>query len=268
MVTAINRCVDCGVRISYGALRCKPCRAKDTRKRNSTCVCQGCGDTYINKRHGTKGQGSKYCSRECSWRDSNGKKVGPSSPVRFNVCNQCGKRWVARVAKLFCSDKCRSASIQDSHRKSYVIRRQRKDRGQRPCKCCGGLFSPEGYGDKRRVFCSDACRSKYSNRIVKATRRARKRGARAEIVDPFIVFDRDGWRCQMCGKATPRKRRGTRHQNAPELDHRVPLSLGGEHSYANTQCACRKCNGGKQNKNSIGQLPLFNQYVTTPHQNL
>ena len=66
-----------------------------------------------------------------------------------------------------------------------------------------------------------------------------------ETVDPLGVFERDGWRCQLCGARTPKERRGTYHDRAPELDHILPLSKGGEHSYANTQCACRRCNHGK-----------------------
>ena len=53
------------------------------------------------------------------------------------------------------------------------------------------------------------------------------------------------------------KRRGTRYSNAPELDHRVPISKGGTHLYTNVQCACRDCNGKKSNRSTVGQLPMF-----------
>lgn len=66
-----------------------------------------------------------------------------------------------------------------------------------------------------------------------------------ERFDPYSVFDRDGWVCQLCGCDTPRSHRGTLQGNAPELDHIVPLARGGVHSQANTQCACRACNGAK-----------------------
>jgi 5-methylcytosine-specific restriction endonuclease McrA len=76
-------------------------------------------------------------------------------------------------------------------------------------------------------------------------RKARERGARTEVVNPYTVFLRDGWRCQLCGCRTPGTLRGTYKPNAPELDHIVPLALGGDHTYANTQCACRQCNISK-----------------------
>jgi 5-methylcytosine-specific restriction endonuclease McrA len=78
-----------------------------------------------------------------------------------------------------------------------------------------------------------------------------------QYINRTKVFERDGWRCQMCGKATPKYRKGTRYPNAPELDHRTPLALGGPHTYANTQCACRACNAAKGATASIGQLPLI-----------
>ncbi|WP_425516052.1 HNH endonuclease [Rhizobium leucaenae] len=71
------------------------------------------------------------------------------------------------------------------------------------------------------------------------------RAAYVENVDPIKVFDRDKWKCQICGVKTPRKLRGTLDDKAPELDHIMPLALGGAHSYFNTQCACRKCNAHK-----------------------
>jgi len=59
----------------------------------------------------------------------------------------------------------------------------------------------------------------------------------------------------MCGTKTPQRLRGTLNKKAPELDHIVPMSKGGAHSYMNTQCLCRACNGAKSNE-VIGQLRL------------
>ena len=66
-----------------------------------------------------------------------------------------------------------------------------------------------------------------------------------ERVDPIKVFERDGWRCHMCGCKTPASLRGKMVDRAPELDHIVPLAVRGAHTYANTACSCRKCNGLK-----------------------
>jgi len=94
-------------------------------------------------------------------------------------------------------------------------------------------------------------------RRIYRRQRARHCGVEYEPINVFKVFERDRWHCQICGKPTPKKNRGTRYPNAPELDHRIPISKGGPHLYSNVQCACRRCNGLKSNKNCDGQLPLF-----------
>ena len=76
-----------------------------------------------------------------------------------------------------------------------------------------------------------------------------------EHIDPIAVFNRDRWRCQLCGCSTPKRLRGQMVDRAPELDHIVPLGSGGAHTWVNVHCACRKCNGQKH-ANPLGQLRL------------
>lgn len=104
--------------------------------------------------------------------------------------------------------------------------------------------------------CAEHRRTK-SRRQSKGKRKALARGSSGgEKVDPLRVFARDGWRCKLCGIKTPPALRGTYKANAPELDHIVPVSKGGAHTYLNTQCACRKCNGLKSDR-PLGQLLMF-----------
>lgn len=67
-----------------------------------------------------------------------------------------------------------------------------------------------------------------------ATRRARKRAAVVERVFRSVVFRRDQGLCGICRTAVDP---GHWH-----LDHVVPLSRGGEHSYANVQVTHPECN--------------------------
>jgi 5-methylcytosine-specific restriction endonuclease McrA len=124
------------------------------------------------------------------------------------------------------------------------------------CKECGSVFVPE-FGNKHRAFCSDDCCKKYSGRVSKASRRARIRCTKQlEYFDPIEILRRDKWHCQLCGVKTPKHLRGTIDDYAPELDHIVPLAMGGSHTRANTQCLCRKCNQ-KKGASVIGQLRLL-----------
>jgi 5-methylcytosine-specific restriction endonuclease McrA len=50
------------------------------------------------------------------------------------------------------------------------------------------------------------------------------------------VFARDEWRCQYCGAA------------AENLDHVIPKSRGGSHTWDNVVAACRRCNSKKENR--------------------
>jgi hypothetical protein len=122
------------------------------------------------------------------------------------------------------------------------------------CKHCGKLHQPE-YGDKRTEFCSARCsRADQSGKNNK--KRAEKFGVGYEPVNPLKVFMRDGWKCQLCHRRLKKEDRGTIKKRAPELDHIIPLSKGGDHSYINTQCACRQCNSDK-GATERGQLRLF-----------
>lgn len=92
-----------------------------------------------------------------------------------------------------------------------------------------------------------------ARRAARALRRLRKHNQLVEKVSPRRVFERDGWRCGICGH--PIKRNVVvPHPMAGTVDHIVPLAAGGEHSYANTQCAHFLCNSRKSD--GEGQLRL------------
>ena len=62
--------------------------------------------------------------------------------------------------------------------------------------------------------------------FVKRTRRTEQKLTR------FGVFHRDNYICQYCGKA----------EKQLTIDHIVPRSRGGEHTWENTTTACIPCN--------------------------
>ncbi len=71
-------------------------------------------------------------------------------------------------------------------------------------------------------------------------RRAKKRAAMVEKVNRAVVTVRDKGICGICFLPV-----------APQdisLDHIIPLSKGGEHSYSNVQLAHRRCNSAKGNR--------------------
>jgi 5-methylcytosine-specific restriction endonuclease McrA len=68
-------------------------------------------------------------------------------------------------------------------------------------------------------------------------RRARKLRRFVEDVESAVVLERSAGLCGICGLPV--------NPTRFHIDHIIPLSRGGEHSYANTQAAHPRCNRAK-----------------------
>lgn len=200
-----------------------------------------------------RGTTTMFCCRECSfdWMKAKATLIGKAS-VMYRVkrcrCEHCNAPMTSNHGKLICSKSCRIE-------RARLVKVMAYKHTDLICLECTATFTTS-YGNSRTVYCSDACCKRSTRRAARKRERAVLRGATVETVNPNVVFDRDGWRCQFCNVRTPRSKRGTYASNAPELDHIMPLSKGGEHSYTNTQCLCRSCNAAKSNK-PMGQLSLL-----------
>jgi len=58
------------------------------------------------------------------------------------------------------------------------------------------------------------------------------------------IFERDKYTCQLCGK--------TKEDIPIEIDHILPVSMGGTNKENNLRTLCRECNQGRHNKVEIG----------------
>jgi len=266
-----RKCLTCGNAFSPNKHNQKYCgkECRDRRSRTRTRdrrgeprggperTCEYCGDTF--HRRADKHNAARFCSRKCGFAAKANMtlaKRASSLRVSYTItkckCAICGVCFEgATIAAKYCSDDCR---IDGAYRR--VVANDNIGRSPRPCEVCGEMFTTT-YGDKRSKYCSAECgRKSDASRAVRKAAKLRRRCAVVEIVNPIEVFKRDGWRCRLCGVKTPSKMRGTYEPNAPELDHIIPIAAGGEHSYRNTQCACRKCNGAK-GATPLGQMLLF-----------
>lgn len=79
-------------------------------------------------------------------------------------------------------------------------------------------------------------------------RRARKAERFVEDVDLGVLYERDRAICQICSKHVARR--------DASVDHIIPLSKHGEHSYRNTQLAHRRCNS-QRNVHGPAQIRLL-----------
>lgn len=267
------KCAECGKELTgkwqikfcskYCMWACHARERKITSEEKRKRVCQICGKEFVmcwpsGKANKGEVKEGLFCSRKCRGqsRRNQPRKNGDSCKVYFPICKVCGMQFTSNWPRIICdNENCES---QYSIDRSVIYNKKKmsvKTSKSRLCKECNRPFISE-YGEKRRTFCSILCGSKYAQRNAKAIRRARKRGNKCEPFNPYFVFNRDHWTCQLCYAKTPRKLRGTHNDHAPELDHIVSLAEGGEHSARNTQCLCRKCNQDK-GATTKGQLRIF-----------
>jgi 5-methylcytosine-specific restriction endonuclease McrA len=174
------------------------------------------------------------------------------SPLHIATCRATGSQYLSRRSNAICRchlcEQERKRQMRERARDANPLRADTK-----PCRTCGKPMDVlRGYGSLAAGAYTHVCGEcraialRKAQRIAKDRRKARQRGATAdESIDAIAVFIRDGWRCQSCGCNTPRSLRGSQHSDAPELDHIVPLALGGAHTHDNVQCLCRTCNGLK-----------------------
>lgn len=183
-------------------------------------------------------------------------------------CLRCGGRFAARTdAYRFCSKSCAHRTdrlpvlhpdppefqwlpLQHPARRRYPnIKPRLFVAGQ--CVRCGEGFVVAA-GGSLAAYCSERCQKRDSRSL----RRARKRDAFVERVHRVRIFERDGWRCQICKKKV-RRTTVVPHPLAPVLDHITPLADGGTHEPANVQCAHYLCNSIKSHGAANDQLRLI-----------
>ena len=108
------------------------------------------------------------------------------------------------------------------------------------CPSCGTRFRSS---NPYRLYCSESC--KNAGKPSGYIERAKSFGVE---YDTSVTLDaairRFGATCYICGKPCDKddKRWGTFGPDYPTIDHVVPLSKGGTHTWGNVRIACGECN--------------------------
>lgn len=108
------------------------------------------------------------------------------------------------------------------------------------CERCGKVCERSGHSGPMAKWCSNKCAVGASW----TRRHMRERDAFVEDVPPYLVFERDGFVCQLCGEQLDMLAK-VPELLAPTIDHVVPLSRGGKHEMSNAQSAHYSCNARK-----------------------
>lgn len=237
-------------------------------------TCIHCGSTFRRRKKGSeKADSYKYCSRSCAFTDPNGpfrsRTLAKLAKLEFKrqklIERKTGRE---RLVVRQCSE-CGSVfratnNLQKTCGTACGIERRRRLPYRTHSRICAKCQKPFRAGRRTQSLCV-LC----SQREIRRRRRQMglddrgkhaKRAKRAGV--PYVrgisgikVFRRDGWRCHICKQRTPKHLQGKNQPRSPELDHIIPISQGGSHTWDNVACACRECNGRKSNR-ILGQLRL------------
>jgi hypothetical protein len=260
----------------------------------STCQAPGCTNTFPT--HANAYQIKKYCTRKCQnraseassrrqayYRTEAGRAAAKRKREKYQAkkriikqairethiivqpCPNCDTYFVSQQPRLYCTPKCNQQA-----KNKKISQEKARERAARTCKTCG-------QPGVRQRFCSSACHRKHpenrkkrnayrsafsktpagqvKKRERKHTRQARKRNAFVEIVSVHKLAKAQNWSCWLCGGKISKTAKAP-HPDSLSLDHLVPLSLGGEHSYANCAAAHFRCNALKSNNAVNEQLKL------------
>jgi hypothetical protein len=217
------------------------------------------------------------CSRQCKER----------SPIRRHhgharICIVCGASYSPTYSKqTACSRECGvwvkrgypgvTLACERLHGQCSAIRLRvihPAPHLTRSCKRCGSSVGV------KKQYC-ESCRdhvARQNRRHASRERRQpgndRARAQRARVEYAHInrrrVFERDRWRCHICGRQTDKVAYLARawdhykHQPLyPTLDHLIPLAHGGAHTYGNVACACWECNVIVKGTRAVGEQLLL-----------
>lgn len=178
-----------------------------------------------------------------------GVRVGPplatSRKIYPRPCANCGAAYIGRAPNArFCSTRCRyqerdarpevRARSNARQRAAYKPKpkRVKPECTQDGCSTASVALAlcMRHYRARRRA--EGVPWANEGNKSYKA--RAKRHGVEYEPVNRIRVFERDGWTCGICGQPVTR--------DDASLDHVRPMSKGGPHTYANTQCSHLMCN--------------------------
>lgn len=154
------------------------------------------------------------------------------------ICPICEKEFSAKNTGVkYCSTRCRKRAVtgKGAYKKPHS------------CKCivCSKTF--DSIRDDAKV-CSKECRLSL-NRIDRNRRykHLKEVGQFDYSVTLSSVYEKFNGVCQMCNKKLNFDC-DCISNNYPSIDHIIPTSKGGTHTWDNVQLLCRKCNCIKRNK--------------------
>lgn len=199
-------------------------------------ACLECGGPVPVKPANRHGPQPILCSKECA------KRRKRKTHDAWVVAHEEQQRKYHAANRRKCKD-----TNPDYFKTHYAKNRERKKRQSLEWY----RQNTQRHADRQKLYnAAHPDQIRATGRRASNKRRAITKNVFVEVVDPETVFDRDKGRCGICMKAVKKT-------SDWEIDHIIPISKGGAHSYDNVQLAHMKCNRSKSAKLPKGQPTLF-----------
>ncbi|HEY5576220.1 MAG TPA: HNH endonuclease [Clostridiaceae bacterium] len=203
--------------------------------------CLNCGKEFNGKR------GNLYCSSSCK------NKYRESVAKYTHKCIFCGKEFKSNAEnRTYCSNKC---FLKDITKHKAI------------CEHCGKEFV--GKNKRPNRFCSRKCfcqhlgfedknMPKYKSVVsdMQHIKKAKKFHVEYEHMDPLDLYEKDNWKCAICGEKIDKNLYYPNPMSA-SIDHIIPFTKGGTHTKGNVRATHLRCNiirGNKLIESKNGQL--------------
>jgi 5-methylcytosine-specific restriction endonuclease McrA len=201
-------------------------------------ICKRCGDPT-----GTTDGRRYYCEgcRVARVREAN--REGAARRLIRKPCIRCGGDKGLGERRRLC-DACIPLAVQAQRErvrhnslKRYYANRAQILADERERRKRDPEFAERKNHRAREWRKANPDQARENDRRHLANYRAQLANVYVEDVEPLVVLERDDNRCGICG--------GDVDPFNFHVDHVIPVSLGGEHSYANVQAAHPLCNQKK-----------------------
>ena len=216
--------------------------------------CKSCGSKFKSRSSGNDGdERTKFCSRECGGKSLSKTARSIREVKALKNMGRDAKQNAINRKKAFISKYHKVALMYHCRECGAFLEQVSAQCCRNYCEICSKRTKEQREGterykankrEKNRIY---RRKGRREGTIPQGNDKARAKHHRVEYenIKRKVVFDIYNWKCAKCGVDTPKELKGTKDQHAPELDHIVPISKGGPHTYSNVQLLCNGCNAVK-----------------------
>jgi len=218
-------------------------------KRNNTYISEICsmiGFEYVGGYANSNGSvilKCPNCGTELKRQWNAVRKIARGYQKNF-ICETCLKISKAEAERRKNLEKKAQEQKQEQEREQKFWNQKFKQESFSFCQKCGQLFIAR----KNTKFCSRECLTANNNSRHKDRRLKRIKNVRREGIDLKKLYLRDKGVCWLCRTSCDwndykiTEKAFVAGENYPSIDHVVPLSKGGSHTWDNVRLAHRGCN--------------------------